>query len=296
MPTLERPPADEDVGRTLDQALPGDDALTVMDELARSGRRLIDRRTSLLDLEEQGVSPASTLEQDQVHAHPHAAHTDHLPHHVGHGEAIEQATTICLERRSVLGEQLVDEGRLLGVIDRHPDRRILGDAGPASRCRGELLEGTSAGAVALLLLDVHRDSASVGGFEEAQQAVDVHPVVPDVELGHGGVAGHPKSIRVSCSPRRCQRDLLPDAVDPRRDDEARRQPLEIPLEGAGEGLVEVTEIEHQVPLWRRPQAEVEDVRITTELDIETAIGLRGEVSGHDAGGTSVEVPRRDRHP
>ena len=73
------------------------------------------------------------------------------------------------------------------------------------------------------------------------------------------------------------------------------QPHQIPLERAREGLVEVTEVERQLPLRRGPQPEVEDMGVTAHLHRQTTVGPRGEVGGHDGGGTAEVGPRRRRH-
>ena len=77
--------------------------------------------------------------------------------------------------------------------------------------------------------------------------------------------------------------------------QARSHSHQIPLERARQGLVEVTEVERELPLRRRPQPEVEDMSVTAQLHGQTARGPRGEVGSHDGGGTTVVGPRRGRH-
>ena len=77
--------------------------------------------------------------------------------------------------------------------------------------------------------------------------------------------------------------------------QARGHPHHIPLERAREGLVEVTEVERELPFRRGPQPEVEDMSVTAQLHGQTAVRPRGEVGGHDGGGTAVVGPRRGRH-
>jgi hypothetical protein len=50
------------------------------------------------------------------------------------------------------------------------------------------------GAVALLLLDVNRHPTPVSRLEVPEQTVDVHAVVPDIQLGHPGVPAHPIAV------------------------------------------------------------------------------------------------------
>jgi hypothetical protein len=54
----------------------------------------------------------------------------------------------------------------------------------------------------------------------------------------------------------------------RRNLHACGQPLDIPLERPRKRLVEVVEVEHEVSLGRREAAEVEEVGVTTQLDVE----------------------------
>ena len=87
----------------------------------RSEVGLVDRRSRLLALEEQGVGPAAPLEQDQVDPHADAAHPDDLADDVGLGEPVEQVAAILLEGRPVAGEEVVDQLGLLVVVDGGPD-------------------------------------------------------------------------------------------------------------------------------------------------------------------------------
>ena len=69
----------------------------------------------------------------------------------------------------------------------------------------------------------------------------------------------------------------------------------VPLERAGKGLVEVAQIERQVPFRRRPQPEVEDVGVSAHLHHEPGVRTRREVCGHHRRRPSVERPRRCHH-
>ena len=62
------------------------------------------------------------------------------------------------------------------------------------------------------------------------------------------------------------------AVAP-RDREARDEPLDVPLERARKRLVEVVEAEDEPPVRRSKAAEVREVRVSAELNLEA--GPRG---------------------
>jgi len=236
-------PADEEVGGALQQPLAADHSLAVIGVDAGAGVSLVYCRPGLLDLQEQGVGGGAALEQDQVDLHPHAAYPHHLPHHVDHGEPVEQVTPVLLESQPVLGQQVVAEVILLIVADRDPDRRIGGDPRASVRHRGQLGERAAAGAALAFLLDVDGHLAAVGRLEVADQAVDVHAVVPDVELGHGPVAADAAAVGLHPRGDGGVGPLRRDPVLPRRHHQAGGEALDVPFEGARQGLVEVAHVE-----------------------------------------------------
>jgi hypothetical protein len=67
--------------------------------------------------------------------------------------------------------------------------------------------------------------------------------------------------------------LVGNRQGPGRDLEAGDQPLDVPFEGTGVGLVEVVDVELQRPFGRREPAEVGEVRVTARLDAQPAVGL-----------------------
>src|SRR5262249_46500514 len=69
VPPAEGTPADEDIGGALDQPFPADYPLAVVAVAAGLDVRLVHRRTSLLDLQEQRVSPAAALQEHQIDPH-----------------------------------------------------------------------------------------------------------------------------------------------------------------------------------------------------------------------------------
>ena len=107
------------------------------------------------------------------------------------------------------------------------------------------------------------DAPAVGGLEIAEQAVDVRAVVPDVQLRHSRVPAHLPAVGLDARGHRGSRPGRLDPVLPRGDHQAGREPLHIPLERAGQGLVEVAQVEGQVALGRGPQAEVQHVGVAT---------------------------------
>ncbi len=289
-------PADEDVGGRLDQALAGHHPLAVGGVDGRAEVGLVGRGTRLLALQEERVVAAAPLEEHEVDAHADAADADHLADHVGLGVPVEEVAPVLLQRRPVAAEQLVDEVGLLVVVDGRPHRRVLGDPGAAVGHLGQLGVGAAVGALGPLGLDVDGHPSPVGRLEVAEQAVDVGPVVPDVELGHPGVAPHPAPVRHDRRLDGGAGPSPPHPAGPGRHHQAGGQPVHVPLEGAGQGLVEVAQVEGEVAFGRGPQAEVEDVGVAAQLHLDAAVGTRAEVGGHHRGRSPVVVPGRQGHP
>jgi hypothetical protein len=103
------------------------------------------------------------------------------------------------------------------------------------------------------------------GADPGHHLFDVDVRIPRLESAHAG--------RLS--------DPLPILTDPRHDDrapvalagpsvaardlQARGQTLDVPFPWSGQGLVEVVDVEHHLPLGRAESAEVRQVSVTAEL-------------------------------
>ena len=291
----QRPPADEDVRGALHHPLARDDAGAMVLVLARVRARLVDRRPGLLALQEEGIGTRAAREEHEVHHHADAAHPHHLADHVHRGEAVEQRPAVLLQGEPVPREQVVDDVLLLAVVDRDAQRGLRGDARPAPRHGGQLGERPAAGPLLLALLDPHLHLATVGRLEVVHEVLGLHAVVPDVDLGHGGVAPHPAAVGVDG--RRHGGVGLGGLhrVLPGRHHQAGRQACHVPFERTGQRLVEVAQVEVEVALGRGPQPVVQDVGVAAQLDLDPAVRPRGQVGRHDRGGAPVVVPRGQRH-
>src|SRR5436305_1247179 len=242
VPAVQRAPSDEDVRGALGQPLTGDHPRPVVLVHARVAVCCIDRWTSLLDLQEQGVGPGTTLEEHQVDHHSDAADPHDLANDVDRCESIEQAPSVFLQCQSVLGKELVDEIVLLIVADGDADRRILGNTWTPVSHRRELFERSTARAAAALLVDVDRHPSTICRLEVADPAVEVHTVVPDVQLGHRRVATHTLVIGLDASGDCRIGSAWLDPVLPCGDGDAGGAALDVPLERTGPGLVAVTQV------------------------------------------------------
>ena len=66
--------------------------------------------------------------------------------------------------------------------------------------------------------------------------------------------------------------------------------------GPWQRLVEVVDVEEQVAFRRGEQAEVDEVGIAAELDLDARARADREVGGHRQRRAAIERERRDRHP
>jgi len=71
--------------------------------------------------------------------------------------------------------------------------------------------------------------------------------------------------------------------------------LQIPLEGAAEGLVEVVDVEDQAAVFSSVGAEVADVGIAAELHLNAGGGERREIGSHDRDSAAEVAERRSGH-
>lgn len=137
-----------------------------------------------------------------------------------------------------------------------------------------------------------------GGTHEGQQAVGVGARVPDLQLAHAGQPAHRRAVRGDGLPRRSVGLGLAVPVLAGGHGDARGEPFDVPLEGAGEGLVEVVEVEVEGEGAFRGgvQAEVEQVGVAAELHGEAGVGLGGEIGGHHGGRAAQEGEGGGGHP
>ena len=132
-------------------------------------------------------------------------------------------------------------------------------------------------------------------LDPCHEVVDVDPRVPEVEVAHRGegpdaLPVRPDDLAVDLGPL-----LVVEAAVAAGDREARDESLHVPLERAGERLVEVVEAEDHPPVGRREAAEVRQVGVAAELGVEPRPRAGREIGGHQVGGTAVERERRHQH-
>jgi hypothetical protein len=85
-------------------------------------------------------------------------------------------------------------------------------------------------------------------------------------------------------------------VVPPGNDEARSQPLEIPLPRCRQRLVEVVDVKNDPPLRRSEPAEVHQMAIAARLHVDAGRRRVRKIRRHDGRGAAVERERRLHHP
>ena len=293
-------PAEEAVTGRLHQSLPLDDALAHLRVRRGRGEGLEDGVLRLLHLEGEDVVGVAALEQEHPGEQADAADADHLVAEVDDLVALEQRPAIGREALQVAGEGTQDECARHGVLGHaHHQRRLVDEHAVAVHDRGELADGRPCGARLRL-----GDRAShgllarlaAGALCPGLHGGRVDTVVPDVDLLHGGVLGHGLAILPGAGQRRVGDHLLGEAVVASGEHEGRCQALHIPLEGPGIGLIEVVDVEDRDTIGCGEEPEVGQVRVTTELHLQAARGLRAQVAGHDDRRTAIEGEGARSHP
>ena len=236
--------------------------LAVMGIPARAGVGLEHGRLSLLQPEEERVAVALADHQDHHRPRTDAADADDLQGEVGEHIAVEKPPALvghrCLDLR---------DGRLDDTIEvRHVDvldqRSVLDPVCAATFSANRASEPRLVRARASTIFS-EPPARAVGDSHDRFQRGDIDARVPDVEVPHSRVPAHLRPVRLDGA--RCARGVL--AGEPGRagrDDDARREPLHVPLEGAGSvssksfrsktrlrsGVAKIPKFER----WQSPQA------------------------------------------
>ena len=257
------------------------------------------RGRRLLDLEEEGVlavGAGRVLEQDDEGAGADAADTDDLEADVDEPVPLEQGAPVILQGAAIGPKGALHGDRdVVGQLDTGEEGRLVDDPVPAVHLLGQLRERLQVILRPRLGEARLRTRAELGG-EPVEHRLDVEPRVPHVERVHLGEARDRVPVRLDRVEDGLARLLRLEPAVPARNGKARREPLDVPFPGSRERLVEVVDVEDDVALGRREDAEVREVAITAGLNVDPGRGRRGEVAGHDDRGAAQERERRRDHP
>ena len=309
---LTRIQPEEDVARRLHQALPDHDAPAVVVVLALADEPLEHRGLGLLRLEEQWVLLVSPDEEVDPGARADAADADDLAGGVDVLELLDRMVVIG-ERAPVLLDQRAHQ--LLRVVARACSGRTSSSIGTISGGSGTIRSLPSISSVRFAktlmlsrvrgLRDVLRrllpfllaePLRSDLGADPAHHLLDVHVVVPRLERPevrrvphHQPVladAGHDHDAPVGGG----EAALAAEHLD------AGGEALHVPFPRAGKRLVEVVDVEQDLALGGAEEAEVRQVRVAAELDVDARARGRSQIGGHDERRATVERERRVEHP
>ncbi len=299
-------PAEKDVAARLDQALSLDDPLAVIGELAPAEELLQHRRFCLLELQHERILAVATHQQRDPGAGSDAADADDLAREIDQLELLEQRPPVARKRLRVGAEKLVQlreheiaAARRGEFADRHDQRRVGHDPRlPFAllrqlRERGEVVVGVRLRDLASRALPGARAQLRAKAFE-CRFGFELG--VPDLQISHRCEFRHRGAIGRDCREHRAFGRLGAEAVVLRRDHHAAGEALHIPLPRPAERLVEVVDVEHQLPLDGGEQPEVREMGVAAALHREPTARRRGEIARHHRGGAAEEGERGDQHP
>ncbi len=160
-------------------------------------------------------------------------------------------------------------------LDRHDERRVADDARLPVHDLGQL--GKRLEAVLRLRLDdalLRPLRLFLRGdlVDQLHELVLVETRVPDVEAPHSGEGGHRLTVGTNDLEVDGATLLLVEAAVPARDRKARDEAFDVPLEWAGQGLVEVVEAEYKPAVRCRESAEVGQMRVSAQLRLQARAG------------------------
>ena len=227
---------------------------------------------------------------DEVDAHPNAAHPDDLADEVDQRVAVQEVPSLLGQRGAIAGEDLLDEWPVDAVLT-NPERGRLDQTDFTGHLLGELPRSTQIGSSAGAPVDPRRDVGAFVGDDNVEQIVGRDLVVPDVQEPLIRILRDPRPVRLERSTHRPITRCTLEVLVAGQHVEAGHHALEVPLERTRQRLIEVAQVERQPSFRRRPQPEVEHVRVTAQLHHQAAVRTRGEIGGHHRRGTPVEGPR-----
>ncbi len=252
------------------------------------------RPPRLLELQEYHIVRAAALEQRNIGAQSDAADPDHLVRNVDQRVAAQRPAPMWRQGGQVLIEPDGD-ALCLGLGDSGDQRRFIHDLQPLAAPCGEARQRTIAGSGSRALCGA-QDGAPQRFFpSRLVQPVDVEPLVGSrqqrlisKETHFLAIGGDARCHRVATLP------FVGSIVSP-GDPDAGRQTPQIPLPGAGMRLVEIVQVDNEIPFRRGVETEVAKMRITADHRTDAGRRQRCDILGHHAGGAPQEPVGRGHH-
>ena len=148
-------------------------------------------------------------------------------------------------------------------------------------------------------LEVMKRSGALGeaqylgdGFDGLQS---VNLIVRQLQHGHLGEAVQRAAIAFEEGLRSVKAEAVLGACLASGEQEAGGHSLDVPLEGASDGFVEIVDVEDEAAIGRGKGPKVANVRIATELGENTRVGAKREIAGHDGHRSAEETEGRNCH-
>ncbi len=302
--------AEEGVGGELHGTLAVHDAMTLMGVGigVRGEPAGVGGGGLFFDLEEEwvvvgGASEGCAFEVDAEVAEADGAGANDLEGDVDGCVLREEVTALGLEGVGVGGEGGEDEVTLRA-----------GDAGEEWGCGAEAKGGVRfrllAGGFRDGLGEFFEVAAGCGAFgllEDLGHGVDVGEamdlVASELEDRHGGEVMHAMPVLMKEALDGFATRGTLDAGFATCEEDAGGEALEVVLEGAMDGLIEVIDVEDERSVRggggggnRAGEGpEIGDVSVAADLGKDAGVGVAGEVGGHDGDGATEEAEGRDGH-
>ena len=105
-----------------------------------------------------------------------------------------------------------------------------------------------------------------------EQVVDIDPLIPDIDRPHLGEAGHVLAVATCTHKYRIARLPSLKVIVASGDDEASREPFDIPLPRRGQRFIEIVDVENDSPFRRGEVAEVRQMSIAARLHAQASHG------------------------
>lgn len=132
-------------------------------------------------------------------------------------------------------------------------------------------------------------------WQHRQKVAVVEPGIPDIEHVHGGKFAHFSAIAAGAGDRRIAAVRIGKPVGTGGEHERGDEPLDIPLPGRGQCLVEVVDVEEKSALRRGEATEIHQMAVAAHLDTDAAHWRFSQIGRHDARGPEVKCERRLQH-
>ncbi|GAB1839392.1 hypothetical protein MyNCGM152_01330 [Achromobacter xylosoxidans] len=262
----------------------------------------------LLGLQEQRIAPAVDHQGHQAHG-ADAAHAHHFEHHVLQREMLEQFAPVRRQAVEIaaeaLGHLLLPGGGVgpMLVLAQQGDgagrmehrRRRVADAPQAVVLVRHLAQHAFVGAAGGLLHCLGDQPAALGRRGVLQHAFEGEAVVPDVQRAVLRVFVHPRLVLGRSRHDDVGAVAAAIAHVRRRHRQAGRQALDVPFPWARGGLVEVVQVEQQLPFGRGEAAEIEQMRIAAKRNRDAGMRRARQVVRLQDGGAAKEGEGGGRH-